>query len=146
MIAFHYHDGGRAAAGYKGKVGDCATRAIAIATGKPYREVYNALNDLAWLELKHPSKRRRGVSNSRTGVHKITVGRYMESIGWQFFPTMGIGTGCKVHLRADELPPGRLVVNLSRHFAAVIDRELYDNHDSSRDGSRCVYGYWREAK
>ena len=37
------NDGGRAAVGYKGQAGDCVTRAIAIATGKPYQEVYDAL-------------------------------------------------------------------------------------------------------
>ena len=42
-------DGGRRksgiarAAGRKDDVGDCVTRAIAIATGKPYREVHDAL-------------------------------------------------------------------------------------------------------
>ena len=43
---FVFHDGGRAAAGYKGKTGDCVARSIAIATGKPYQEVYEALNQL----------------------------------------------------------------------------------------------------
>ena len=56
---------------------------------------------------------------------------------------MKIGSGCKVHLSDDELPPGRLVVMLSRHAAAVIDGVLHDTHDSSRGGSRCVYGYWK---
>ena len=28
---------------------------------------------------------------------------------------MPIGSGCKVHLRAEELPKGRLVVALSKH-------------------------------
>ena len=44
---FVFHDGGRAAAGYKGMTGDCVTRSIAIATGKTYQEVYDALNQLA---------------------------------------------------------------------------------------------------
>jgi hypothetical protein len=39
---FVFHDGGRAAAGYKGMTGDCVTRSIAIATGKTYQEVYDA--------------------------------------------------------------------------------------------------------
>jgi len=55
---------------------------------------------------------------------------------------MTIGSGCKVHLCADELPPGKIIVKLSGHVAAVIDGVLYDNHDCSRQGSRCVYGYW----
>ena len=46
-MEFIYDDGGRAAAGFKGKTGDCVTRAIAIATGRPYREVYDRLNEIA---------------------------------------------------------------------------------------------------
>jgi len=34
---------------------------------------------------------------------------------------MSIGSGCRVHLRADDLPPGRLIVKISRHYTAVID-------------------------
>jgi hypothetical protein len=55
---------------------------------------------------------------------------------------MQIGSGCRVHLRADELTPGRLVVQLSRHLTAVIDGVVHDTHDPSRNGTRCVYGYW----
>jgi len=40
---------------------------------------------------------------------------YNESLGWKWTPTMRIGQGCKVHLRADELPVGRLIVSVSRH-------------------------------
>ena len=39
-------------------------------------------------------------------------------------------------------PPGRLIVSVSRHLCAVIDGVLYDTHDCSRSGTRCVYGYW----
>ena len=37
---------------------------------------------------------------------------------------------------------GRLVVSLSRHWTAVIDGVIFDTHDPSRRGTRCVYGYW----
>ena len=56
---------------------------------------------------------------------------------------MQIGSGCTVHLRADELPPGRLVVSVSKHLTAVIDGVIHDTHDCSRRGTRCVYGYWQ---
>ena len=36
-------DGGRAAAGFKGKAGDCVVRSISIATGIKYAEVYEDL-------------------------------------------------------------------------------------------------------
>ena len=55
---------------------------------------------------------------------------------------MAIGSGCTVHLRADELPPGRLIVGVSRHTTAVINGVVHDTHDPTRGGTRCVYGYW----
>ena len=36
-------DGGRAAAGFKGKAGDCVVRSIAVATGINYEEEYEDL-------------------------------------------------------------------------------------------------------
>jgi len=58
-------------------------------------------------------------------------------------PIMGIGTGCKVHLRDGELPPGRMVVSVSQHYTAVIDGVVFDTHNPCRGGTRCVYGYWK---
>jgi hypothetical protein len=34
------------------------------------------------------------------------------------------------------------VVALSKHYAAVVDGVVHDLYDPSRDGTRCVYGYW----
>jgi hypothetical protein len=142
MSAFVYDDGGRAAAGYKGTANDCVTRAIAIATGHPYQDVYDALNALGQTERR--GKRKRGRSNARLGVYKGTERRYLEAAGWQWTPTMAIGQGCKVHLRPDELPGGRLVVSVSRHSVAVIDGVIHDIADPARGGTRCVYGFWRQ--
>jgi hypothetical protein len=132
-------DGGRAEAGYKGSAGDCTIRALAIAMGHPYQAVYEDLNELAQDERPRGGRKR---SSSRTGVALRTTRRYLESYGWHWTPTMGIGTGCRVHLRADELPPGRLIVRLSGHLAAVINGIVHDTSDPSREGTRCVYGYW----
>ena len=43
-----------------------------------------------------------------------------------------------------ELPPGPLIVKVSRHLTAVIDGVLYDTHNCSRGGARCVYGYFSQ--
>lgn len=139
---FRYHDGGRAAAGYRGETGDCVTRAVAIATGLPYQQVYDDINESA--KGERTGKRKRGKSTARQGVYKATIRKYLASLGWKWTPTMQIGSGCTVHLRADELPSGRLIVSLSRHICAVIDGVIYDTHDPSRDGTRCVYGYWSQ--
>jgi hypothetical protein len=138
---FQYDDGGRLAAGYKGKAGDCVVRAIAIATGRPYQQIYDMVNGAAVHE--RTGKRKRGTSNARTGVYKTSIKRVMKSLGWVWTPTMQIGSGCTVHLRPDELPSGRLIVSVSKHLTAVIDGVIYDTHDCSRRGTRCVYGYWQ---
>jgi hypothetical protein len=134
-------DGGRKGAGYEGSTGDCVVRAIAVATGKPYQDVYDSINVLAKAERR--GKRKRGTSNARTGVYRFTYQRYLEGLGWRWTPTMRIGSGCTVHLRPGELPKGRLIVSVSKHMTAVIDGVVRDTHDPSRGGTRCVYGYWQ---
>ena len=144
-IQFVENDGGRAAAGFKGAAGDCVCRAVAIASGIPYAEVYSRLAKATGAQ--RPGKRGQRSSSARNGINtnRKWFSDYMQSIGFTWTPTMKIGSGCKVHLSADELPPGRLVVMASRHAAAVINGVLHDTHDSSRGGSRCVYGYWKLA-
>src|SRR6266852_3502354 len=102
-MKFIRDDGGRSDAGYEGKSGDCVCRAIAIATGKPYQQVYDDLNVVK--AGMRQTRRVRG-SASRTGVCRVVYDRYLESLGWEFVATMGIGTGCRTHLRANELPGG----------------------------------------
>lgn len=135
-----FDDGGRAAAGFKGQTRDCVTRAIAIATGQPYQVVYDAMNEAGTHERR--GKRKSKVSGARTGVFIPSVRKYMESIGWTWVPTMAFGQGCTVHLREGELPPGNLVVSVSRHLVAVKDGVIHDIFDPHRAGTRCVYGYW----
>jgi hypothetical protein len=132
-------DGGREAAGFKGTAGDCVTRAIAIAGKLPYLMVYDELN-----VASVPLRKRGKNSSARNGVRRSVIRAYFKLHGWRWVPTMGIGTGCKFHLRPDELPKGRLVVNCSRHLTAVIDGVCHDTHDPSRGGTRCVYGFWHK--
>jgi len=139
-MEFIENDGGRKEAGYKGSTGDCVCRSIAIITGKPYQDVYDALNLLA--ETERTGKRKKKKSNSRNGVYRITYDRYLKSLGYKWIATMKIGSGCKVHLRPEELPKGRLVVRVSEHITAVIDGVLHDVYDCTREGNRCVYGYY----
>jgi hypothetical protein len=157
-MEFVYDDGGREAAGFRGKAGDCVARAVAIASGKPYAEVYAALADGMGKQRKSKGRSaRNGVSTKRKWFKD-----YMQALGFSWTPTMQIGQGCKVHLDAGELPSGRLVVAVSRHYVAVIDGVLRDTFDARRfafDGladfekdegvgarpSRCVYGYWARA-
>ena len=143
-MKFEFDDGGRADAGFKGEADDCVTRAIAIATSKSYQEIYDLVNEFGASE--RTSKKRKKKSSARTGVYKPTIRKIMEHLGFEWIPMMGIGTGCLVHLKEDELPSGTIIVNLSRHVSAVVDGVIYDTHDPSRDETRCVYGYWKKEK
>lgn len=167
-MKFIYDDGSRAAAGFKGRAGDCVARAVAIASGKPYSEVYNALAAGMGSQRKSRGRTaRNGVSTRRKWFKD-----YMASIGFKWVPTMLIGSGCVVHLADGELPAGRLVVAVSKHYTAVIDGVIHDTHNPSERGTtiyppgyqkdelpkgahwlsngngwayspeRCVYGYW----
>lgn len=135
---WQFNDGGRAAAGYKGSAGDCVTRAISIATGIPYNEVYDKLSEAT----KGSKLKKHRKASARDGVRKVIFHRYLLELGWTWVPTMFIGQGCKVHLKASELPGGKLIVSCSKHVVAVIDGVVNDTYDPTRDGTRCVYGYF----
>ena len=143
-MKFKYNDGGRKEAGYKGTTGDCVVRAVTIATGKPYQEVYDEINAIG--KLEKITKRKKGKSSARKGVYKKTTKEYIENLGWKWTPTMFIGSGCKVHLKAEELPKGTLIANLSKHIVTVIDGVINDTFDCSRNETRCVYGYYQLIK
>jgi hypothetical protein len=148
MIKFKENDGGRKDAGWKGTGGDCVARAVAIASGLPYQEVYDRLaeGNATQRKTKHNQKK-GGPGQGRTALNGINTKRkwfkdYMAELGFDWTPTMAIGSGCKVHVREDELPKGRLVLALSKHYSACIDGVINDTYDPSREGTRCVYGYW----
>lgn len=126
-----FNDGGRSRY-FKGETYDCVVRAIAIATGEDYKLVYQDLHIMAKKSPRH-------------GVNKGVYKHYLESIlGYTWVPCMKIGSGCRVHLNSEELPKGTIIVQVSKHIACVIDGVLHDTYDSSREGTRCVYGYWRK--
>ena len=169
-MKWKFNDGGRSASGRKGFTGDCVCRAVAIATGEPYGKVYDliACGVAAERKTKH-----RGASGKQTASRGVHVRRkwfrdYMRSLGFKYTPTMGIGTGCRVHLAEGELPMGRLIVQVSGHYTAVIDGVIHDLFDPQREthvieadtgrelrsgewrnvngicriARRCVYGFW----
>lgn len=138
--AWVYDDGGRSKYFKAERVGDCCARAIAIATGKDYKEVYDDINRLA--KRERIGKNKRSISSAREGVYMETAKKLLQEYGWIWHPTMKIGQGCKVHVKADELPAGRIILHLSRHFTCMVDGVLHDTYDCSREGTRCVYGYF----
>lgn len=125
---FVYNDGGRSKY-FKGNAGDCVTRAIAIATGFDYKEVYDNIKDL----VGH---------TARNGLSKRETRDIMNHYGFTWVACTTIGSGTTCHLNKEELPTGVLICQVSKHVTCVIDGVIYDTFNPSRDGTRCVYGYW----
>ena len=134
-IDLMYDDGGRAKAGFRGSARDCGVRAIAIATGKSYKEVYKAANKMCKVD---------GFSNTfssaRNGLFRTTFIRIMKwLLGYEpeyhdFYKNGGKRKACR-----DDFPNGRLILKMKKPYAAVVDGVIYDSWDS-RD--RDVLGYW----
>jgi hypothetical protein len=138
-------DGGRRAAGYGKPESDCVARAITIATDKPYSEVFEALKAGAtdyvrrWPRSETAGfiKKSRSGGDPARGCYDAISARYLRSIGWQYTRTKG-----RLFLRADQLPRGRLIVAVNRHYVAVIDGVIHDTFNSGGAGKRPVKGYW----
>jgi hypothetical protein len=140
-------DGGRRAAGHC-HLNDCVIRAIAVATEKPYHEVHGALAAATIRYVKTSRSRVAGwIKRSRGGrgldpshgSYDAIYRPYLASLGWRFVSTKN---NRKVRLRADELPPGRLIVRVHRHLVAVIDGVIHDTFNSGQAGRRPVIGYY----
>ena len=128
-------------------VGDCVIRSISIACETPYLDVQKelqkrtkAFREKSWSRMARKIKPKE--DNGFKGIPKQSYEPYLLSLGWKWKPTMFIGSGCKVHLKASELPKGRLICAVSRHLVAVIDGVIHDTVDCSRGETRCVYGYY----
>ena len=146
-MRYVYNDGGRSDAGYKGEARDCVVRAIAIAAEKPYQEVYDALKEFNAEFAKGRSKKAKKVAakgtTPRDGNFRDSYGKYLESLGFQWFAKMRPGQTWRLHLEPSELPKGRIVCKVSKHLVAAIDGIIQDTHDCTREGTRMVYGYYR---
>lgn len=132
-----FDDGGRAQAGFKGRNGDCVTRAISIVLEMPYAVVVNMVDVAATAETPHNVTLR---SSSQTGVYSDTTKKLLKSLGWEY---VSLERGkVKTYLQDGALPSGRLIVQFHGHLTAVIDGVQHDTHDFSRTR---VMGYYHRA-
>jgi len=122
-VRFVYDDGGRAAAGFKPGYDDCAARAAAIATGRPYSEVYAAMRQ----ELV-----KRGMPSPvpSFGVVDVVLHAVLRRWRWELAHDMPLR----------DVPDGRVIVHLRTHCLAVIDHVIHDIGPSPDDTP--VYGMW----
>ena len=126
---FYWNDGGRSSCGFVGLAGDCVTRAVCIATGLVYRDVYNELSTLA------------GMSPRSGMVDSITF-QYLANRGWVRQTTTG-------DLVEDfSVPAGTSIIECKKrrrgngHVFAVIDGVLHDTWDPREELAYEVNAVW----
>ncbi|EKK03067.1 hypothetical protein RBSH_01760 [Rhodopirellula baltica SH28] len=129
-MEFIWNDGGRSSAGFVGLAGDCVTRAIAIATGTSYRDVYQSLGKSANKTV-------------RNGVCSSVGDEYLRANQWRRHH----GNGLSFH--AEHLPRGVVVVHLEKHntrrgghFCCLIDHEIHDTWNPMDDDDYAIVNYW----
>ena len=127
-MKFKPNDGGRQAAGYKGKAGDCGARAMTIALQLDYKTVYKELS-----QANCDNGRSR---SARNGIMKDTYTEVLKLHGWIWIkaPTF---EGRKA--RCSDMPKGSVIAKQARHLVAVIDGVANDTWDCAH---KMVYGYW----
>jgi hypothetical protein len=126
---YNHNDGGRLASGFKGKSGDCAIRAMAIACCIPYNEARSRCKDASAVG-------RLGSRATARGMYKEDFTAALSKLGWRWFSAPKF-EGRKA--RGTDMPSGRVIARMSRHYAAVINGVVNDSWDSSE---KMVYGYW----
>lgn len=135
LLPYEYDDGGRSNYFKANKVGDCVCRAIAIASGRDYKEIYNLLYKTMG------ESPRGGVMTSG-----VRFKRLMVELGFKWVSLCSVGSKQSSHFFVGELPSrGRLVCSAHRHEVAVVDgvvRDTWDSRYNSWGEPRRIYGYW----
>ena len=118
-LDYHYCDGGREAAGYKGnKVGDCVTRAATILSGRPYREVYNL--------MAQANKPYSGARSARNGIYKQAYVKVFKELN---IVKVKLPAGPKPTWYEAYMNYGDCIVTTTRHLAAITKGALRDTYD-----------------
>ena len=138
MITYTEHDGGRAAAGFKGKTGDCVTRALTLVTtggnptGEDYRRIYNAVAELNVTGKKSRAhaerKGRRPVRSNRAGAYLVGDGDDLTiSLGLERVP---VERGPRPTFTEAHQRYGDCIVKTAKHVVAIVNGALMDTWDS----------------
>lgn len=131
---YQYNDGGRSKYFKAKHVGDCAIRAVAIATKKDYLEVYNAFKAL------------NGGKSCRDGTPKTVDKKYLDMIGAVKIK-MGVPAGhCRWHVTTidkvmKKYSKVRYVLQVAGHLIAGQADTIFDTFDD-RPRDKGIYTMW----
>jgi len=126
-LDFYYNDGGRSKY-YKGGAGDCVVRAIAIATQRDYKKIYNTLRDY----IGH---------TPRNGVSSYVVKNFIvDVLGFEYVAI----TRCSpfpILLHRNIVPDkGIYILDMDKHLMTVANYTVFDTGTVLPNYE--VYGYY----
>lgn len=110
-------------------IGDCAVRAVAVATGRTWDDTYRLLTQYGFMMKNLPN------ADSVWGEALKNDGFTRYIIPDTCPACYTVGDFCRDH------PSGTYVVGTGTHVVAVIDGDYYDTWDS---GDEVPIIYWRE--
>lgn len=103
------------------EVPDCVVRAIAVATGRTWHEVYDDICRVGRDECNMPS------------VNAVW-GKYLYSVGFEpFLLSETCPTCVTVRRFCDRYHSGTYIIGTGTHAVAVIDGDYYDSWDSGNE-------------
>lgn len=142
-VPFDKTDGGRVDDGFYSENNDCTVRALAVATGRPYREAHS------WLQ-RRGRRMRRGCGfylimeqhGSNVLGHKLELWPQLYppgSVGHRRQQEQGVvrgiykSKGLKTAIeRNPQIAVGTWIIHSTQHVAVLKDGKLLDSFDSSR--------------
>ena len=124
-LEFIKDDGGREAAGYRGKAGDCVPRALTIVSGEPYRQCYNDLAE-ANSKVRRTRPRDQGKRSARNGVYKNAYDKVFKHYG---FEKVKLGRGTRPTISEAHAAYGDCIITTRKHVFAVVNGAVRDTWD-----------------
>ncbi len=127
---FYFNNAGREIHFEKLFTGDCATRAIVVATGEMYWKV--------WQDLTF-EKAKLGKQNADHAMPTTITDRYLSEKGWiSHTPNKNE----KMYFTTSTFPSGTVIIRIKKHMATIIDGVLHDTFYSIGKGRKQVLQYW----
>lgn len=165
-MKFKQNDGGRKKFGFKGTSGDCATRAIAIATKQDYSKVYKKIRLLAKEELFLHEKlsgvdvkklKTNSYQNSKispnTGTEISVIKNYLLNYrGGKIWreTTLNISSyesGILLLNRWDIPEKGTFIISIKNHLTCVVNGILNDTWNCDKNGEAKVISiFWKKSE